>query len=128
MISYFDKIFVRIYNQYVKWKDQGSADLTAILLISLFQCFNAMAFIFFIGGILYGRNWTFSKIEISIVAVLILAFDYIRIYRIVGFKTLLNRYSTPESRKVSLHPVMYFILSILILVILRLIGFYPDVE
>lgn len=128
MISYFDKIFVRIYNQYVKWKDQGSADLTAILLISLFQCFNVMAFIFFIGGILHGRNWTFSKIEMVIVGLIVLAFDYIRIYRIIGFKAMLERYSTQESRKVSLHPIVYFILSILILVILRVIGLYPDIK
>lgn len=128
MISYFDKFFVRIYYQYIKWKDQGSADLTAILVLSLFQTFNVLAVVFAVGDLWYRRNWGFSKIEMGIVGVIVLTFDYIRIYRIVGFKILLDRYSTSESRKASLHPLVYFFLSILILVILRIIGLYPEIN
>src|SRR5216684_4120736 len=108
MFSYFDKLFVRIYLWYIAKKENDIPALYSILIISLFQTFNALAIIFLVGGIFYKRNWVFSKIEIILVAVLALAFDYIRIYRIIGFKAILARYSTQASRKVRLHPVMYF--------------------
>jgi len=126
-MAYHDKLFAKIYFWYISKKENDIPALYSILLISLFQMFNVLAFIFLFGGIFYGRNWSFSKIEIIILSFAILLFDYVRIYQVIKFKTLIARYSTPESRKMSLHPVLYFALSILLLVILRLVGFYPDI-
>lgn len=46
---------------------------------------------------------------------------------IIGFKQLLKRYPTTESRAVKPHPAIYFCSSLVLLGILRLIGFYPDI-
>ena len=128
MLKYYDKLFVRIYYQYVAWKDEGSPDLTAILLISLFQAFNIIAVIFLGGSILWGRNWVFPKLGLIGVGLAALAFDYIRIYHVIGFKKFVDRYHTPESRKLRLHPVPYVIISLLILLVSRLLGLYPDIQ
>ena len=127
MFAYFDKIFVRIYYWYISKNEEDIPALYSLLIVSLFQIFNLMALIFLIGGVVYGRNWTFSKLEIVVLCVIVLAVDYIRIYRIIGFKNVINRYSLKESRDVKLHPILYFCISILILVILRLIGLYPEI-
>jgi len=128
MLKYFDKLFVRIYRWYAGIKGEGTPALSSILIISLFQAFNAMALIFFAGGVLHGRNWVVTRLEIVVLCIVLLAFDYVRIYRVIGFENILKRYDTKESRDVKVHPAVYFIASILLLVLLRLVGFYPDIQ
>jgi len=99
-----------------------------MLVISLFQAFNVMAIIFLVGGVLYGRNWVITKLDIIVLLVVMLIFDYIRIYRIIGFQTMLERYHSKESRTVKLHPAIYFCASCLLLGLLRLIGFFPQMQ
>lgn len=128
MLKYFDKLFVRIYNWYASFQGENTPALTSILVISLFQAFNLLALIFLVGGVLYRRNWVVTKLDIIILLVVMAAFDYIRIYRIIGFKAILERYNSSESRVVKLHPAIYFCASILLLGMLRLIGFYPQIQ
>jgi hypothetical protein len=127
VFAYFEKVFVRIYHQYVVWKDETNPDVTAILLLSLFQTFNVLALIFLIGSIFNGINWTFSRIEMLGVGVLVLVADYIRIYRIVGLKTILAKYDTSEKRKLRLHPLLYFLISLCLLAILKMAGLCPNI-
>ncbi|MFL9485562.1 hypothetical protein ACI6Q2_22465 [Chitinophagaceae bacterium LWZ2-11] len=125
MLTYFDKLFAGIYYWYISKKETDIPALYGLLVVSLFQAFNVFAIIFLIGGILYGRNWEFDNIKIIAIMVAVLAFDYVRIYKVIGFKNVISKYDTTESRQVKLSPILYYILSILILVILRLIGFFP---
>jgi hypothetical protein len=128
MFGYFDKLFVRIYKWYESKQGENTPAVSTILLVSLFQVFNLMALIFLVGGVLYGRNWVITKLDIIILCIVMLAFDYIRIYKVIGFTAMLERHNSKESRAVKLHPALYFCASILLLVILRLIGFYPHIQ
>lgn len=128
MFIFFDKLFVRIYSWYASFQGENTPALTGILVISLFQAFNLMALIFFVGGVIYGRNWTITKLEIVTLLVVLAILDYIRIFRIVGFKTMLARYNSRESRAVKLHPAIYFCASILLLVILGTVGLFPHLQ
>lgn len=128
MLIYFDKLFAKIYYWYIAKNEKNIPALYSILIISLFQAFNVLSLIFLIGGVMYKRNWTFTTVEIIFVMALTLAVDYIRFYRVIGFKLLVQKYYSQESRKVGFHPALYFLLSILVLVILRLAGLYPDIK
>jgi len=128
MFRYFDKLFARISRWYASFQGEETPALTSMLVISLFQAFNVMAIIFLVGGVLYGRNWVITKLDIIVLLVVMLIFDYIRIYRIIGFQTMLERYHSKESRTVKLHPAIYFCASCLLLGLLRLIGFFPQMQ
>ena len=126
MFKYFDILFIRIYYQYIKWNDPGSPKLTSLLILSFFQSLNVFAIYFFIRGLTSVKSWIFTTLDILLVQISVLLIDYIRVFRIIGFAKLLSLYDRPEKRKVFLHPILYFILSILSLIVLRIFNLFPS--
>jgi len=125
MLKYFDILLIRIYNQYISWGEKDIPKLTSMLVLSLFQSMNVLAIMFLIRSLIENKPWYFPKFYIVITMVLVLLMDYIRVFRIIGFDKLLQRYNEPFQRKVFLHPVLYFVLSISLLILLRFFNLFP---
>jgi hypothetical protein len=90
-------------------------------LVSLFQTLNILFLVILIIGLNKGRSWSIGKSEIIILSIIILAVNYIRIYKVLGIKNILEKYE--KNLGVFVHPIIYFILSIGALLIL-IIGFF----
>ena len=127
MIKYFDIVFMRIYNQYIQWNERDIPKLYSILVLSFFQSMNVFAVYFLIRSLFEKNAWTFPKLYVPIIMILVVTLDYIRIFRIIGFDNLAQRYEEPSKRKLILHPVAYFIVSIAVLVFLRLLNLFPHI-
>lgn len=128
MFKYFDVLFVRIYNQYIRWNERDIPKLYSILILSLFQSMNVLAIYFLVRSLFEKDVWVFPKLYVPIIMILIVIIDYIRIFKIIGFNKLVQRYEEPSKRKLVLHPVFYFIISIAILVFLRFLNLFPHIS
>ena len=128
IFKYFDILFIRIYNQYIQWNEDDIPKLTSILILSFFQSMNVLAAYFFVRSLIEKDAWVFPKIYILPTMVLVLAIDYLRIFKIIGFNKLLLRYSEPSNRKLIFHPILYFVVSIAMLVILKVVDLFPHVS
>ena len=118
---------MRIYNQYIQWNERDIPKLYSILVLSFFQSMNVFAVYFLIRSLFEKNAWTFPKLYVPIIMILVVTLDYIRIFRIIGFDNLAQRYEEPSKRKLILHPVAYFIVSIAVLVFLRLLNLFPHI-
>lgn len=128
MLKYFDILYVRIYWQYIKWKEADIPKLTSILVLSFFQSMNVLAVYFFIRSLFEREPWFFSKLQIIIIMVVVVLMDYVRIFKVIGFERLLKRYEDPSKRKVVLHPIIYFVVSIAMLFFLKLLNLFPQIR
>lgn len=127
VMEYFDLVFIKIYYQYIRWNDKSTPETSAILILSLFQGFNVLFFIFLIKGFLQKTDYDFSKINLLFVAFLVLLFNYIRIFRVIGFEKFISKYEAKRDIKLPIHPIFYFLISLILLVILRIFGFFPHI-
>jgi hypothetical protein len=128
MMKYFDIMFVRVFYQYKKWNDKASPALYSLLVLSFFQNMNILTGYFFLRSLLEKDRWSIHKLYIASLMALIFVIDYIRIYHIIGFDRLLKRYDTPLKRKLSIHPLIYFSISIGMLFLLSWLGLYPHIK
>lgn len=125
MIIYFDKLFVRVYRQYIKWGEDDVPGVYALMVVSLFQAFNILAIIFLTIGISKGRAWNFDKLAVTGMTLVFLAFNYIRIYKLIGIKTFLEKYQ--DNLRLTFHPILYFVVSLGMLIVLRILGMFPHI-
>src|SRR5690606_2413307 len=92
MLTYFDILFVRTYRQYVKWKETDIPGLYALMVVSVFQTLNILFLIILVIGVSKGRSWSIGKAEITLLALVVIAINSIRIYKVVGIKNILSKH------------------------------------
>ncbi len=123
MITFYDIMFIRIYQLYIKYGEKDIPVYMSLLLLSLFETFNIFSILFIFIGIL-NNGFTFSKFWIISICCSVMIFNSLRIYKVIGVGNLLRKYSAPRIRS-SIHPFYYFAASLTILLILRLLGIFP---
>jgi len=127
MFQYFDKLLIRTYFQYLKWNEKDIPKYKSILIISLFQSFNLVFIFFLIMGLIVGNRWKFPTYWMAVVMISVLCVNLLRL-KVLGFEKLVKRYNSPSIRKVKVHPVIYFGLSLGCLFLLKFIGLFPQIN
>ena len=105
----------------------GIPKYTSILVISLFQSFNILSLYILINGLTNGSNWEISSLQIIGLQCTMLFLDYVRFYRVLSFEKLLQKFEEDENVTKHLHPAIYFIGTLILMVVLRLFNFFPEV-
>ena len=78
-------------------------------------------------GLIGKKDITYEKWKIFLVMIVILILDYIRFYKVKGITNLVQEYND-ASNKNRLNPIIYFILSIAYMVLLKFLGFIPNIS
>jgi hypothetical protein len=125
VLNYFDKLFVRVYRQYQTWKEQDIPGIYALMVVSLFQAINLLFVITLIVGSQKGRDWSLSKGQLLVISLGILFFNAIRIYRSIGIEKMLTKYQ--NNLRLPVHPVVYFLISLALLVLTRILKMFPHI-
>ena len=126
MLKYFDLLFIKFYYWAISLNDKNTPQVSALILLSFLQYLNILFIFFLIKGGLDKNSWGVSILKILVICFSVLLLNYFRIFRIVGLKKFINKYEDLRYTKLLIHPVIYFLLSIALLVVLKLIGFFPS--
>jgi len=126
MLNFFDTLFVKIHNQYIVWKEKDIPHVYSILILSLFQSLNIISILILAKGLFEKGEWILMKWQIIVIMIAVLAVDYIRIFKIIGLKNIVNKFTSNNSIS-HFHIFLYFLISIAFLIALKLVNFFPVV-
>lgn len=107
MIIYnMDYLFLYVYFKYQKWGEAKLSGVYAVCLITIFEIINLFTIGLFF---LIFHIYDFTKIEnkyFIIIYFLLLGINYLYIYKIKGFKTIVEKYRD-ENKQISGKRYMY---------------------
>ncbi|PWU01083.1 MAG: hypothetical protein C5B52_07835 [Bacteroidetes bacterium] len=122
-MRFFDLQLTKIYRFYIKYGEKDVPAYLSVLLLSLFQSFNLLSIIF-IGISLTKGKFSYTNFQIILTMLPVLIFNLVRLSRIGGVEKLNQKFKDSELQS-SLNPIVYFVLSLAILILLRIVGWFP---
>ena len=118
--NFLDFIFYRVYTKYIEWGESDIPGVYALCIITLFPCLNISSLIFFGVDILNIKPGSYDKIWIIIGFLIVMVFNYFRIYKKIGLTNFLGKWdktNKEKKNKLGNWMAVYFVLSVVILFI-----------
>ena len=118
--NFLDFIFYRVYTKYIEWGESDIPGVYALCIITLFPCLNISSLIFFGVDILNIKPGSYDKISIIIGFLIVMVFNYFRIYKKIGLTNFLGKWdktNKEKKNKLGNWMAVYFVLSVAILFI-----------
>jgi hypothetical protein len=117
-LYFFDFIFYRVYNAYIKWGENDVPGIYALAVISLFPLINVSTLIFFTLDFFKLKLLNYDKALIFLCFIILVWFHYYRIYKKIGVTNLLDKWkNVPKQKQNKLFRWMLFYLIVSIIAV-----------
>jgi hypothetical protein len=114
MAKFFDYIFYSVYKAYVNWGEKDIPSVYALGVLTLFQFFS----LFGVSGVLIKlaeSNFRFQNQAIIISILILLGFNYIRIFKVIGKTEIVELWDNVPSYTKGRMRILMVALSVFVL-------------